>query len=204
MTTVELEDASTGSPGAARVVVLLREGSTALVDPDAAVTRRRDVRVVMVRVDDVEVRELGGSSRMSAARATVAALESLLSDLVPEATFALVGVGAVGEVAVRLASDSSERIDRLVLVAVPTPATALDRDDLGPVLAGVAAKTLILNGQRDPDAAAAAAEFHRAGIGSARVEMVPGPVDAPEPRLALSAVWERVLSFGAPRTTRRA
>lgn len=202
MTAVELDYASVGSPGAARVVVVLREGALALTDPEPAVTHRRDLRLVMVRVDDDEVAELGGSSGMSAARATVEALASLLRDLVPEPTFALLGVGATGEVAVRLAGTLPGRVDRMVLIAAPAPAATLDRDGLLPVLARVEAKTLILNGQRDPDAASAAAEFHRRAISSARVEMVPAPADAPEPRLALVQVWDRVLSFAAPRTKR--
>lgn len=208
MTAVELDYASLGSPGAARVVVLLREGATALTDPAPAITHRRDARIVMIRVDDGEIAELGGSSGMSSARATVEALGSLLGDLVPEPAFALVGVGSVGEVAVRLAGSQPGRVDRLVLVAAPMPGSPLDRDALRPVLAEVDAKTLILNGQRDPDAAAAAAEFHRAAItaggASARVEMVPASADTTEPRLGLSRVWERVLSFGAPGATTRA
>lgn len=183
--------------------MLLREGSTALTDPDGGVTHRRDVRVVLVRVDAEEVRELGGESGMSSSRVTTRALATLLHELVAEGAFALVGVGGAGEVAARLATKLEGRVDRLVLVAVPVPEAPLDRDDLGVLLGAVQAKTLILNGQKDPDAAAAAAEFHRARIGSARVEMVPPSPDDTDPRLALTRVWERVLSFVAPRTGQR-
>ncbi len=183
--------------------MLLREGSTALTDPDGGVTHRRDVRVVLVRVDAEEVRELGGESGMSSSRVTTRALATLLHELVTEGAFALVGVGGAGEVAARLATKLEGRVDRLVLVAVPVPEAPLDRDDLGVLLGAVQAKTLILNGQKDPDAAAAAAEFHRARIGSARVEMVPPSPDDTDPRLALTRVWERVLSFAAPRTGQR-
>ena len=79
--------------------------------------------------------------------------------------------------------------------------TAAERDLEKDVLAGVAAKTLILNGQRDPDAASAAATFYRSAIPGARVEMVPAHGAADE-RLALGDVWDRVLSHCAPHTRR--
>ncbi|SIT70720.1 alpha/beta fold hydrolase [Microbacterium sp. RU33B] len=203
MSQIELEYASFGAPQAERLVLVLREGALATIDPDAAITQRRDVRVVGVRVTDDEVAEPGGYRGQSPAAVTVGALVELARSVLLEGSFAVVGVGVTGELAVRLALALPERVDRLVLVAVPAPTTPLDRDDGEDLLAGVQAKTLILNGQKDPDAAAAAAEWHRAHIASARVEMVPA-VGAVDTRLALGTVWERVLSFTAPRTARRA
>lgn len=62
----------------------------------------------------------------------------------------------------------------------------------------IPAKTLIMNGQRDPLAAAAEARWCKGAIGASRVEMVPeeGP-------LLLSHVWDRVLSHVAPGAKRR-
>lgn len=203
MSDIELEYASFGSPGAARLIVVLREGMLATVDPDAALTQRRDVRVVGVRVTDDEVIEPGGFRGQSPAAVTVGALIELAESVLLEGPFAVVGVGVTGDLAVRLAGALPDRVDRLVLVAVPSPRRPLDRDDDEDLLAAVQAKTLILNGQRDPEAAAADAEWHRSRIASARVEMVPASVDTSDPRLGLSTVWERVLSFTAPHTARR-
>ena len=69
------------------------------------------------------------------------------------------------------------------------------------VLARVTAKTLIMNGQQDPDAAAAAARWHHDRLPGSRVEMVPGsPGASPDGRLSLADVWDRVLSHVAPGT----
>jgi len=92
--------------------------------------------------------------------------------------------------------DLGDTIDRLALVAVAAPDQPLDKDDLGALIAGLTAKTLILNGQRD-ETAPAAADWYRTRLTSARVEMVPG-----DAALSLSAVWGRVLSHVAPRTQR--
>ena len=77
----------------------------------------------------------------------------------------------------------------------PRPTSRSTRTTSALLIAGVTAKTLILNGQRDETAAAA----RRTGTGShltaARVEMVPG-----DAALSLSAVWGRALSHVAPRT----
>ena len=76
---------------------------------------------------------------------------------------------------------------------MPTPETPLDKEELGRLLETVSAKALILNGQGDPDAAAAEARWYKEHLASSRIEMVPG--DGP---LALPDVWERALSHVAP------
>jgi hypothetical protein len=105
--------------------------------------------------------------------------------------------GRAADVGLRAVVELGETIDRLALVAVASPDQPLDRDDLGALIAGVSAKTLILNGQRDEIAAAAAADWYRSHLISARVEMVPG-----DAALSLSAVWGRALSHVAPRAKR--
>ena len=101
------------------------------------------------------------------------------------------------DVALRAAVELGDTIDRLALVAVAAPAEPLDRDDLGALIEGVTAKTLIMNGRQDKTAAAAAAGWYKDHLVSARVEMVPA-----ESALSLSAVWGRVLSHAAPGTMR--
>ncbi len=98
------------------------------------------------------------------------------------------------DVALRAAVDLGDAVDRLALVAVAAPEEPLDRDDLGALIGGVTAKTLVLNGQADsrPQRRGTWYEEH---LGSARTEMVPD--DA-----TLAAVWGRVLSHVAPRTER--
>lgn len=198
-----IEYASLGSPDADGTVVVLREGALATTDPDVTVTRTRDVRLVAVRVDDAEVAEPGAYGGETPAAVTVKALVELMDDVAAEGRFGLVGVGGAGEVAVHLAAVLADRVDRLALVAVPEPEGPLDREEEQRTLAGVSAQTLILVGEHDPDAAAAAAEWHRARLPSARVEIVPPPSEGADARLALGVVWERVLAHTAPGTQAR-
>ena len=74
-----------------------------------------------------------------------------------ESPVGMVGVGATGVLVLLLAAELGDGVDRLALIAVPAPETPIDRDDAELVTARVSAKTLIMNGQRAPDAAAAAA-----------------------------------------------
>lgn len=201
MTRADVDHASLGSPSAARTVVVLREGPLATLDPDPAVTRRRDVRVVAVRIDVEAMNE--PTSFGDREPGHVSGLESLLADIAPDPPIALVAVGAAGSPGIALAAALGDDVDRLVLVGVPAPEAPLSRGETERTLTDVTARTLLLNGQRDPDAAAAAAEWHRRRLVSARVEMIPARDEASDPRISLTDVWERVLSHAAPRTTKR-
>lgn len=195
--------ASFGSPGAARTIVVLRHGATATSDPGPAATARRDVRVLAIGLTEAELDDPVTFRGETPAETSASAVIALIRAQAPDEAVALVGVGRVGAVAARVVAEAPGLVDRLVLVAVPVPETAAERDLAEELLAGVTATTLILNGQRDPDASSAAASWHRDRIPGARLEMVPSARDGDE-RLSLGDVWDRVLSHGAPGTARRA
>ncbi len=190
-----------GAPGAARTVIVLRIGPAAMLDPEPAVTAARDVRILAIglRADDLQdSATFGGQTQ---AESMASGLADLARTKAGEFPVGLVGVGATGQLAILLAAGLGAAVDRLALVGVPAPEQPIDRDDEEEVMARVTAKTLIMNGQRDPDAAAAAARWHHDHLAGSRVEMVPGAlVPAPDDRLALADVWDRVLSHVAPGT----
>ncbi|MET0813340.1 MAG: hypothetical protein ABWY03_09805 [Microbacterium sp.] len=196
-----LDAATFGAPGATRTIVVLRHGATAKSDPGPAETARRDVRVLAVGLSEAELDDPAAYRGETPAETAAASIIELIRSQSPDAAVALVGVGAVGAVASRVVAESPGLVDRLVLVGVPLPDTAAERDLAQELLETVTAKTLILNGQKDPDAASAAASWHHDHIPGSRVEMVPLTRDG-DPRLALGDVWERVLSHGAPGTGR--
>jgi pimeloyl-ACP methyl ester carboxylesterase len=192
---------SFGRLGAQRTVVVLRTGATAMLDPDPAVTARRDIRVLAIGLPPGELDDPATFGGQTQAQSAAAGLAAVVRGEAGESPVGVVGYGRTGELAVMLAQTLGEGVDRLALVAVPAPGTEIDRDDQRELLAQVTAKTLIMNGQNDPDAAAAAARWHHDRLPSSRVEMVPAAaVSSPDGRLPLSAVWDRVLSHVAPGT----
>ncbi|GAA1940594.1 hypothetical protein GCM10009775_35610 [Microbacterium aoyamense] len=196
-----LDAATFGVPGARRTIVVLRHGATATSDPGPADTARRDVRVLAVGLSEAELDDPAAYRGETPAETAAASVIDLIRAQAPDASVALVGVGAVAAVASRIVAESPGLVDRLVLVAAPLPETAAQRDLAEELLETVTAKTLILNAQKDPDAAAAAASWHRDHLPDVRVEMVP-LTRAGDPRLSLGDVWTRVLSFCAPGTAR--
>jgi pimeloyl-ACP methyl ester carboxylesterase len=198
----ELEHHSFGAPGAERTVFLLREGEAATLDPEPTATARRNVRVVAVRVTADDIEDPAAYRGATPAAVAADAIAALVTNEAHDERVGLVGVSSTGELALLLAQRLGEQVDRLALVAIAEPATALDRDETGYLLAGISAKTLILNGRDDPDAAAAAARWHQSRLPDARMEIVPDGADAVDPRLSISHVWERVLSHTAPGTVR--
>lgn len=195
------ENRSFGAAGAERTVVLLRAGVSALADPRPDITARRDARILAVglTVDDIDdpVAYRGATPAEVTARVIAEFIESEAQ----HRPVGLVGVGEAGELSIMIAAHLRESVDRLALVAVPRPESPLGGFEVGELLDRIAAKTLLMNGQSDPHAASAAARWFKERMSSARIEMVP-PTDAPEPRLALADVWERVLSHVAPGTVR--
>lgn len=195
------EHRSFGSPGAERTIVLLRAGASALTDPQPSVTAHRDVRIVAVGLGVDDIDDPAAYRGTTPAEATADALLRLVDEQRHERPVGLVGVRSAGELAIRVAAALGETVDRLVLVAVPRPETELGGDELAERLAGIGAKTLLLNGNADPEASLAAATWYRQHLPSSRVEMIPKTND-PGLRLELSDVWERVLSHLAPGTKR--
>jgi len=190
-----------GSPGAARTVIVLRAGPTATLDPDPVATAARSVQILAIGLRDADIADpaaFGGATR---AESVAAALADRVRARAGDSPVGLVGVGPAGALALLFAAELGEAVDRLALIAVPVPETPLDREDAAGVAERVSAKTLIMNGQRDPDASAAAARWHHERLPGSRVEMVPAPA-SPDGRLALAEVWDRVLSHVAPGTKR--
>lgn len=112
----------------------------------------------------------------------------------PAGAFAAVGWRLGGLSAAAQAARLPSRVDRLVLCCVPAPVDvepSFDPDT-------IAAKTLLLFGQADPDATTAHARWWKQHIRDARIEMVPGAISD-----IIGALWKRVLSHAAPRTLRR-
>jgi hypothetical protein len=191
---------ATGSISADRLIAVVRTGAAALDDPLPGATGGRDIRVLLVRMpligfDDPEA--FGGETPDE--EHAEALIELLRTEgATPEAPIGLVGVGEVGWRAIAAAAALGGIVDRLALVAVAPPETSLDREDAAGLLSEVTAKTLIMNGRDDDQAPSSAASWLKKSRGDARVEMVPR-----EGRLALSTVWDRVLTHVAPGTKAR-
>jgi pimeloyl-ACP methyl ester carboxylesterase len=188
-------------------VVLVGTGIAVAVDPLPSETAARDICVLAVALGAGTMDDPGGYGSETPAEQTAEWLADLIRETLEETrTQSHAGdalrAGVVAyrdavDVALRAAVHLGDSIDRLALVAVAAPEQPLDRDDLGALIEGVSAKTLVLNGQHDELAAAAAAAWYQKHLGSARIEMVPD-----EASLSLAAVWGRVLSHVAPRTKR--
>ena len=178
---------------------MLRTGATAMLDPDPGATTSRDVRVLVIGLALAALDDPAAYGGETPAESTAASLVDLVRSEAPDSPVGLVGIGATGSLAILVAAQLGDRVDRMALVAVPEPDGPLDRDDAEETMAQVTAKTLIMNGQQDPDAAAAAARWHHDHLPGSRVEMVPAAsVPGADGRLALSDVWQRTLSHLAP------
>jgi len=196
-----------GTPGSARLVVLVGAGIGVALDPLPVETAARDICVLAVALGDATMEDPGGYGSETPAEQTASWLAQLIGQTLAQTaaeseqtamTAGVVIYGRAVDVALRAVVELGDAVDRLALIGIAAPQQPLDRDDLGALIDGVNAKTLIMNGQRVEGAAAAAAAWYRDHLPSARVEMVP---DASE--LSLSAVWGRVLSHVAPGTIRR-
>lgn len=194
-----------GTAGSDRLVVLIGSGIAVAVDPLPAETAARDVCVLAVALGAENMKDPGGYGSETPAEQTAEWLADLVRETLEETraasptgdppTAGVVAYRDAVDVALRAAVQLGEAIDRLALVAVAAPEQPLDRDDLGVLIGGVSAETLVLNGQGDESAPAAAAAWFREHLASATIEMVPD-----ESALSLPAVWGRVLSHVAPRT----
>ena len=111
----------------------------------------------------------------------------------PAGVFGAVGWRHAGLAAAALAAANASSVDRLVLCCVPAPIDAALDFEPG----DIAAKTLLLFGQADPDAPARHARWWKDRIRGARVEMVPRASSD-----LVSVMWGRVLSHAAPDTLR--
>lgn len=197
----ELRQRSFGAPAAERTVFVLRAGPAAMTDPEPGATMRRDVRVVAMGVTAENLADPAAYRGATPAAVAANAISELVTKEAHSRPVGLVGVGSAGELALMVAADLGDRVDRLAIVAMPEPATPLDREEVAERLQSIAAQTLVVNGRHDPEAASAAAEWLRSRLPSARVEMVPGVSDE-DPRVSLADQWDRVLAHVAPGTAR--
>jgi hypothetical protein len=196
-----------GTPGSERLVVLVGTGIGVALDPLPSETAARDICVLAVTLGDATMEDPGGYGSETPAEQTAVWLADLVRQTLDAIrsedptdrtrSAGIVVYGRAADVSLRAVVELGDTIDRLALVAVAAPDQPLDKDDLGALIARVTAKTLILNGQRDENAEAAAADWYESHLTSARVEMVPG-----DAALSLSAVWGRALAHVAPRTKR--
>jgi hypothetical protein len=194
-----------GTPGARRLVVLIGSGMAVAVDPLPAETAAYDVCILAVALTDSEILDPGGYGSETPAEQTAASLVELVGKTLDTEQFddgsAAPSAGMIiyrhaADVGLRAASALGPRVDRLVLVAVPTPDQPLDQDDLGALLEPLSAPTLILNGEGDE--AGAAASWYAQRLPSAEVAVV---ADGSE--LSLAAVWRQALSYAAPTASKR-
>jgi hypothetical protein len=196
-----------GTPGSDRLVVLIGTGIAVAVDPLPAETAARDICVLAVALGADTMEDPGGYGSETPAEQTAQWLADLVQATLEETraaspagdalTTGIVAYRDAVDVALRAAVQLGDAVDRLALVAVGAPEQPLDRDDLGVLIGGVTAETLVLNGQNDETADAAAAAWYREHLAAVTIEMVPD-----ESALSLPAVWGRVLSHVAPRTRR--
>ena len=111
----------------------------------------------------------------------------------PSGSFAVIGWRIAGQEGAALAASQASRVDRLVLCCVPAPVG----DELSFEPHDIAAKTLLLFGQHDPDAPSRHARWWKDRIPGARVEMVPRSGSE-----IIATMWKRILSHAAPNTAR--
>ena len=117
----------------------------------------------------------------------------LLIDALEGCSAGVVGWSSGGRVALALAAEQPDLVERLVLVSTPFPEEEPDGIDFD----GVCAKTLLLFGSDDPQTGSRHGRWWQRRLPNARLEMVPGAGHE-----LLVPMWSRILSHLAPRTTR--
>ena len=152
-------------------------------DPDPAATARRGVALLVVEAADPDPDGVAAAIRASGVATAIG----------------IVGWGAGGRVALELGARHPELVDRLVAIATPAPleagaaGLAYEPQDVG-------AKTLLVHGGADATAGSRHGAWWQRHLPDARLEMTPalGGEDLLRDR------WDRVLSFLAPGSGRRA
>lgn len=196
-----------GTPGAERLVVLVGMGIAVTLDPLPAETAARDICVLAVALSNLEIEDRGSFGSQTPAETTATVLVDLIRETLEatqaedrgaaESTAGIVAYRQGADIALRATMTLGQTVDRLALVAATAPEERLDRDDLGSLIGGVTADTLVLSGGGDGAAAQEAAAWYLQHLRAARAEIIPGPR-----LLTLSTVWGRVLTHIAPDTER--
>lgn len=186
----ELEFRSFGAAGAARTVLVLRVGAVAMLDPGPSATLDHDVRLMAVQLDEVELDDPPTYRGETPAASTAAALADLVRREVPGAVIGLVAERDAVPLGVALAASAGELVDRLALVDVRVPDSALVGDLLADEAAAVVAPSIVVSAPGDDTAARWFAD--RLGDGEVRV------VEPGGDGLSLTRVWDVVLGHVAP------
>jgi len=162
--------------GRATVLLCLPPGAEPF-DPDPDATHARDVGLL--------------------AAPQGASAEDVADDLarLGEHSVGVVGWSTGGLAALALAANRPSLVNRLALVATPAPLLTPSSLDVDP--ARVTAKTLLVYGGRDPNAASAHGRWWQSHLPHARLEMTPDGGD----RL-IAERWARTLAHLSPRTPR--
>ncbi|RKT33578.1 hypothetical protein DEU34_2180 [Microbacterium sp. AG1240] len=185
----ELEFRSFGAAGAARTVLVLRVGAVAMLDPGPSATLDHDVRLMAVQLDEVELDDPPTYRGETPAASTAAALADLVRREVPGAVIGLVAERDAVPLGVALAASAGELVDRLALVDVRVPDSALVGDLLADEAAAVVAPSIVVSAPGDDTAARWYAD--RLGDGEVRV------VEPGGDGLSLTRVWDVVLGHVA-------
>lgn len=184
---------SLGPAGAARTVLVVRTGALAMTDPAPHVTAEHGCRLLLVEVEGPQLDDPPAFGGETPAGSTAAEVLALLDEEVPEGSLGLVGERAAALFAVALAAVLGRRVDRLALVGVPLVDDALARDLLTETLGQVSAPSVVFTGAGDAASPTRAADWCADRLPLGRVEVVRDEETAPDGRLALSDVWDRVL-----------
>lgn len=195
----EIDYRVVGAPGAERLVVVLRTGDVAMTDPGPTDTLTRDIRVLLVRLDEPELDDPSTFGGETPAESTAKALTALIGDAASGSPVGLVGERDAAELAVAIAAAAPGAVDRLALVAAPRPATPLERDIDAQVLARVSVPTLLVTADVDDTDPAEDVAWRARYLADVRVEHIAAhELVSIGGRLALADVWAQVLDHVAP------
>jgi hypothetical protein len=192
---IEIEYATTGRPGARRAVLVLRSGALAATDPDAGVTARYDVRLLLVDLDGDELSDPPAYGSETPAGESADQVRTILAREGQTETVGVVAEGAAVPFAVALAADLGAQVDRLALVGGPRPESPLARDVLAQRLSEVTADTVVFAVSTDD---AGPASWYAAHLRTGRAVLREDDPASPDERLALTTVWAGVLAHVAP------
>ncbi|MDX2375879.1 hypothetical protein M4I32_03590 [Microbacterium sp. LRZ72] len=149
---------SSGHLGASRNVVLVREGTIAIPDPDPRVTSRFGVRLVSVGVPAVDLgdRESFGGETPDQEQAQALARALHGQGVTADRPAGLVALGGVGWRAVEAVIALGPAIDRVAFVGLRVPEQPLAQSDVEILLRRIEPEVLLVPGEHGEGADALA------------------------------------------------
>lgn len=180
---------SSGAVGADRTVVLVREGSITVGDPDPSLSSSFGVRLVSMGVPAVSLsdHEAFGGETPDEEQSTAVADLMREQGVSPDRPAGMIALGAVGWRAAEAAVMMGPAIDRIAFVDVSVPVAPLARTDVADLLTRLEAKLLVVAGESE-QASADAAWIVEHSEGARRASAVG----------TLADVWSAVLAHVAP------